>query len=143
MRGTRLAVENHIGVLPKLLFSLPRQCRGSSASRLEPILRDASLRDAPQDEALLHLCSIQFFIACRHCGSIPALFTTAVTLSISRFSAFSKAAALPPVGSMPAAVSCFLASGVLMAAIASAVILSTIGCGRLGRPYRPTMVARS
>ena len=68
---------------------------------------------------------------------MPALLTTAVTLSISRFSAFSKAPALPPVGSMPAAVSCFLASGVLTAAIASAVILSTIGCGRPGRPYRP------
>ena len=29
----------------------------------------------------------------RHCGSMPALFTTAVTLSISRFSALSKALA--------------------------------------------------
>ena len=38
-----------------------------------------------------------------YCGSIPALLTTAATLSISRLSAFSKPPALPGVVSMPAA----------------------------------------
>jgi hypothetical protein len=77
--------------------------------------------------------------AAPHAGAL----TTAVTLSISRFSAFLESAGIAAGRSMPAAVSCFLASGVLTAATASAVILSMIGCGRPGRPYRPTMVARS
>src|SRR5439155_22771195 len=82
-------------------------------------------------------------VGLRHCGSMPAFFTTSLTLAISRLSAWSKTWALPPAGSMPAAVSCRTASGVLTAAIASAVILSVIACGRPGRAYRPTMVARS
>src|SRR6185369_14656553 len=45
IRGTRVAFENHIGVLPRLLFSLPQQCHGwspASLLRAHPSRRIAS-----------------------------------------------------------------------------------------------------